>query len=226
MKRKQFCITTYYDSTYESVGNISLVTIKRYAQMHDADLFISNDVNLSLDRPPAWRKIQVIQGLFNVGYQYVLWIDADALFVQYEHSLFTSEIEQNKDLYLTAHSDGNRNIPNSGVLMVKNSFFGRSLLRKIWDLSIYKNHVWWENAAIIHLISNEDFSEHGIQNNRKKLNSHEMKKIKYLDIKWNSIPEVYNGNACAKAPIIKHYAGLPLEYRYQCMIDDFSKIKR
>jgi hypothetical protein len=226
MKKRQFCITTYYDDRYEPVGNISLLTQRKYAQMHGADFFVSNNADIECDRPIAWRKIQVIKNLFSLGYQYVLWVDADALFVRYDVSFFLNEIEYGKDVYLTAHPEGIRKIPNSGVFMVKNSFFGRRFLKRIWDLSIYTDHVWWENAAIIHLISKEDFSDHSIPNNRKTLNDHEMKKIKYLDIKWNSIPEAYEGKACVDDPIIKHYAGFPFDYRYQCMNADFIKSAR
>ena len=220
-KKEKFCITTYYDDRFKAVGDLSLLTLRAYAERHNGDVFIGN--RLKIERPIPWIKIKIIQELFRMGYKKVMWVDADAIIVRDDESIL-NECEDGKDLYLVEHWDGRRSIPNSGVMLLQKTRFTKRLLEKVWRMDQYTDHVWWENAAIIHLLSEDDFEEEGIRREAKGLKRKEMERIKFIDVKWNSIPEVYNGQASSCKPIIKHYAGFQYERRVELMEKDMAEI--
>jgi hypothetical protein len=128
---------------FEPIAAITRPGLERLASIHGLALECSNEI--PSDRPPSWHKIRVIERLFDQGYEFVLWIDADAAPVNYDPSP-VDLIRDGKDLYLVKHTIGGNEVPNMGVFLIRNSQWSRQLLRQMWDQDRYIHHKWWENG--------------------------------------------------------------------------------
>lgn len=211
-RHNRICITTYFDDAFSAIGNLSFQTLEMYAKQHNLDAIILN--NIVSDRPLPWHKILIIKELFDEDYDYVIWIDADAIFVDSGKSL-AEELEEGKDLYLVKHQIDSRVVPNTGVMVIKNSIWSRIFLDMVWEKEQYINHKWWENAAILDMLG-----YHGLLDETQpdNLNQNLIGKIKWLGLEWNSLPNICESDR----PIIKHYAGRPMEYRLAHMKQDLE----
>lgn len=179
----------------------------KYAALHKFDAVVLD--NRSSDRPLPWHKILVIEKLFSEGYEFVFWIDADAVFVRFDLNI-ADEIEDGKELYLVKHIIDGKETPNTGVFLIHNSDFSKDILSRIWNMHEYINHRWWENAALIDLLGFRELLKEGEVNN---INTELLKKIKWLDVCWNSLP----GLCESKHQIINHYAGRTFDFRLENM---------
>ncbi len=211
----KICITTYFNKTFSEMGEICLKSINKYATLNGLDLKVYNDI--FTDRPAPWYKILLIQKILSENYGYVFWVDADALFVNYESNI-KDEIEKGRELYLIKHNINGEEIPNTGVFLLKNSRWAKKLLKSIWDMEKYIYHKWWENAALMDLLGYNNL----LNNRENNLNLELLKKIKWLDLKWNSLPYICE----AADPVINHYAGRPLEFRVKNMKRDWVGISQ
>jgi len=208
--RKRVCITTYFDSTISTIGNLSYQSIRRYAEVHGMDTLLLDDI--VSDRPPPWNKILVIKEIFMRGYDFVFWIDADAIFVDYSKDI-RDIIEENKNLYLVKHTINSQEVPNTGVFLLKNNKWSHRFLDMIWEKQEYIAHKWWENAAVIDIFGYYSLLNENVPDND---NMAILSKVKWLGLEWNSLP-----NICEVAnPIIKHYAARSLDYRFAEMMND------
>lgn len=208
----KICITTYYDDKFGVIGDLCYKSIVVYAEKHGLEAVLLRGMETS--RPLPWHKILVIQRLFAAGYDYVFWIDADAIFVSYDSDI-SLEIEKGKDLYLVKHAIDAKDVPNTGVMLIKNSGWSSLLLNMIWLKEQYLNHKWWENAAVLDILGYHNVLD---ENRPNRINPNLMSKIKWLGVEWNTVPGVCE----AKQPIIHHYAGMPLEHRTTSIIKDFN----
>lgn len=160
MKKYKICMTTYFDKNFEKLGQLTLKSMKRYAKRHGFDIKLFND--LVSDRPPAWNKILIMQKVFDLGYDFVFWIDSDAVIVGEDD--IRKEIIDEKDFYLVKHFVKGRDAPNTGVVLLRNSKWGRDFLKDVWAQTEFINHRWWENAAINYLLGfSEDIKESKIK---------------------------------------------------------------
>ena len=195
------------------MGDISLSSIYKYADRHKFDVKIFDDI--ATDRAVPWNKIVILQKIFSLDYDYVVWIDADALFIHYDKDI-RDEIEQGKELYMVKHFIGGKDVPNTGVMLLKNSSWSEDFLNKTWEMKKYTNHKWWENAAVMELLGYQNLLDGGDNTFNHSL----LEKIKWLDLKWNNLPGVCETDD----PIINHYAGRPLDVRIKYMKRDASGI--
>ena len=58
------------------------------------------------------------------------------------------EIKKDKDIYLVKHGA----IPNTGMMLIKNTNFSKSLFKAVWNKEEFIYHKWWENAALNDLL--------------------------------------------------------------------------
>ena len=156
-------MTTYFDKNFEKLGSITLKSMKRYAKKNGFDIKLFNE--LVSDRPPAWNKILIMQKILDSGkYDFVFWIDSDAVIVGKED--ICNEIVDGKDFYLVKHFVKGRDAPNTGVVLLRNSKWSKDFLKTVWEKTDYINHRWWENAAINDLLGfSEDVQESKIKQN-------------------------------------------------------------
>src|SRR5260370_26476005 len=82
----KICVATSYTQDFAQMGDICATTLKIYSKKHSYTLRVIPNLVMQ-DRPSPWHRIRFIPELFNEGFDFVLWMDADALFF-----LFYSDI--------------------------------------------------------------------------------------------------------------------------------------
>lgn len=222
----KICLTTSFTKGYEGIGNLCLKSIQKYADKYGYD-FKRYDILLSSKRHIAWNKILVIQALFREGYDFVFWIDSDALFVRFDEDI-SSEIEDEKELYVVEYPrEGGKHI-DSGIFLIRNSHWSKKLLNDMWNMERYLNHcAWHDQAALIEILGligdlgDDSRKKLGFSNEWRSPNLELLRKVKKLDLKWNNSP----GRAESNNPIINHYSYLPLPIRYRKMLRDAYKAR-
>lgn len=138
----------------------------------------------------------------------MLWVDADALFMRFSPDIRT-EIIDGKDLLLVNHEVRRPlqpgatlclDVPNTGVMLLRNTDWTRSFLDAVWEKTDLIDHRFWENAAV-HALMGYHFLVDSAERNDP--DGDVMAKIGFLDRAWNSVP----GTCESADPIIRHYAG-------------------
>jgi len=195
-------VITAYNNSYKPLIDISSSIITNYCNYHSFD-YEAYKIPDNYIRPPSWSKIQyLITNLEEKKYQYILWIDADAIISGSSYDIL-SVIEPHRYIYISKDF----NAINAGVILFANNSYNLDLLYKIWNKEEYINHSWWEQAALIELIDNN-------WNNVQDY-------IKYLPNKeFNAYPLEISSNSEYRSDdssFITHFPSLPLELRITLM---------
>lgn len=205
MRRPTICICSSYSRSFSDIGDQASRTLMRYAHAFDYDVEVSIDP--PFDRHPAWHRVKLIPDLFLKGYDYVLWVDADAYFARFDVDI-CSLIIDDSDMYLVRHiSQEFRGtyVPNTGVMLVKSSDWSKELFTCLWSMTTYENHKWWDNAAFIKLLGYNSLLGEGPDLVNESISKH----INFIPDNWNFIP----GLSLSVDPIIIHYAGYDNDIR-------------
>jgi hypothetical protein len=88
----------------------------------------------------AWIKLLSIYSVLSLKYKYIIYLDSDCVFNN-------QKIPINKIIYLLKkkqmlfYSDKpwNKNLPNSGFILVKNNYFNKNFIKKWWQSYSLKN---------------------------------------------------------------------------------------
>jgi hypothetical protein len=193
---------------------ISSPTLVSYARRWKWDVVLSSE-NLAPERPPAWGKVVLIQQLLR-DFEYVLWVDSDALFVRDDRDVL-AETERDKDIYLVEHPQASEDrpvVPNSGVVLFRQGDYTADFLKRLWDKEEYIEHNWWENAALLDLLGHSLDPPWTLTSNTP-----DRAHVKFLDVAWNSVP----GQCDTASPVIRHHAradGRSFETRLAGMSSD------
>lgn len=219
------CVTTAYDQAYAEMGALCEASLLAYVQAQGLDIKVVR--GRVTDRPPAWNKIKVVESLFDHGYDFVFWVDADAVVMRRDIDI-RAEIEEGRDLYLAAHQIELRpmpgmlvrlDVPNTGVMLLRNSPWMRAFLAEVWERKEYLTHRWWENAAVIDLLGYHRLLD------PQRVNAPDpgvMARVKWLDVNWNSIP----GDCEGADPIIRHHTrAASFEERKKAMQADLERAR-
>ncbi len=200
---------------YLDLLGISATTFADYARRWGWDLVLSAE-ELSDGRPPAWGKIPFVRELLD-GYEWVLWLDADAIVVDLEADI-AGVIEPGKDLYLVEHEWGDepQRPPNSGVFLIRATDWSRRLLDRMWASEHLTFHPWWDNAALMEILG------YDLEPARLSHPNADTERVSLIDLAWNSVP-VHS----SPTPHIKHYAGSrsPTDVR-ESLLDDLAAMTR
>lgn len=221
-KKSNVCVITFYDGPFSVYGDLAWKSIEAYAERHGYDKWCFHERSTE-DRPTPWEKIVAIQKTFEAGYEFVFWVDADAVIV--ERGLpITSFTKTGKDFFMVRHSIEEGKSPNLGVVCIRNTERAKTILSDIWNMRQYIQHQWWEQAAFIDyfgIISTLSTGEQelfkGVDHtgSRKATESVEAV-VEWIDAAWNCIPHINK----EPHPIIKHYAGTSRYKRLRGMIAD------
>ena len=171
--KPSICLTTYFDKNFEKLGHICLKSIKKYGGLYNYDVKL---LNVKSNRPPAWNKILIIKKLLEdkKNYDFILWIDSDALFVRFDCDI-SKEIELGKDFYLVKHNLNGKELPNTGFFLIRNSDWSKNFIKRIWGEKKFIYHHWWENAAVNYLLGFDVKN----QNQYKNFISYQLNKLKF-----------------------------------------------
>jgi hypothetical protein len=214
----RLCLATSYSSDFADIGDYCVMTLRLYAARWGYAVHVDPDV--AINRPPAWHRVKLIPELFDKGYELVLWLDADAAFVRLDADIL-AELRPGKDLYLVEHNHPDfpsSPVPNTGVMLVRNTQWSRDLFARLWSMTQYENHNWWENAAAIHLLGYRNLLGEGSYVPDQAI----LSRIRFLDEAWNYVPDM----STSKRPIIRHHAGFPNDVRRREMPRDALRAYR
>ena len=117
------------------------------------------------ERPPAWYKIKALLQYLNDPGPKTEWVflsDADVMITDPFQKLETliADVPSTANLVWTLDAAGHL---NSGNLFIRTSelMWCKSYLERIWSMTDYNYHIWWENAAMILLfLKDEDVRAH------------------------------------------------------------------
>lgn len=123
-------------------------TFAAYATRHGYDLHLESE-RVDPTRPASWDKVQLIRALLD-DYEIVLWVDADAVFISLEEDI-ADHLPDWAFLALRENDAGRGVVPNAGVMVFRASDEAKRFLDETWALDHYRDHPWWENAAMLEL---------------------------------------------------------------------------
>ena len=171
-----------------------------YGEKHNYDVQIITEV-LTIDRPPAWSKILLIQKLLK-EYDIVLWIDSDAVIIDSSTDIL-NEINLDKtELALVEHSYAGQSHPNCGVMLFRRTKSILQFLDVVWKQVDLIDHPWWEQAAILRCLG---IDSEALPIGPGNISSRPLIEVKFLDKKWNAIRQDYPQDNIK----IRHFAGEP-----------------
>lgn len=141
--KNHFEIITAYTENISNISDLSYESMAKYGDKHGIphSRYLLED----LTRAASWYKIPLILSKFDEGAEYVMWIDADTLITNYNFDV--RSLLDDSNLYICRDING----INCGVMIWKNCQETRDILDKIWSMTDYDDHMWWEQAALMHL---------------------------------------------------------------------------
>jgi hypothetical protein len=146
------------DNNYKQLSDLSFSTVEKFCKVNNflCERFLIKDFN----RPASWFKIEkIIEEMESSKTKYFMWIDADALIYNMNFNL-ESILSTNKNFYVSK----DLNNFNLGVFIIKNNEFSLNLLKKIYSMTEYDHHIWWEQAAFIDLFEkNYNFIQDNVE---------------------------------------------------------------
>ena len=200
---------------YVDLLGIAASTYAAYARRWGWHLVLTTE-DLSDGRPAPWAKVPYVKELLD-SYEWVLWMDADAAFVDLDADI-SAEQEPDKDLHVVEHHHGHEELVATaitGVFMLRSSRWSLELLDTIWAREDLIDHMWWENAALLELLG------YTLAPARLSRPTALLSRVKFLDLAWNSVPSMPS-----PFPRINHHgAGLPIEQRKDRLLDDAATVR-
>ena len=188
-----------------------------YARRHDWSVVLTSEP-LNGERPPSWGKLQLIRELMST-YEYVFWVDADAIIVDLDRDLLAEIDTAVSDIWFARHPqdrDPGATELNAGVFAVHSTDWSRRLLTEVWNAEQFIDHNWWENAALLDLLGyslDPPFA--------KVRESHWESRVGVLDLAWNSVP----GYCESSTPAVNHHARSDHD-NFQRRLDDMAADRR
>lgn len=151
-------ITSFGVNYHQKLLGLSVPGIYKYAAKHGYDIYLPNPYSFGgnvVKLHPSWWKLVLFQHLFQ-QYDSVLWIDADVLICKFDKDI-AEDVGQDKDFGLVVHNVKNEQIPNCGVWYLNQSCM--SWLMRLYEYqNLPQSWCWWEQAALIHLLSTNEGS--------------------------------------------------------------------
>lgn len=200
-------IITYAAGEHERLLELSLPTFRRFADKHGYDLIVGEKMT---DRPPAWNKIPLL-ATHSPKYEQVVWFDADLFIVDDSDDL----PRINESHGLVRHFTAGSEVPNSGMWILNYRPAFDKIFDAIWNLEVFMNHGWWEQAALLTLMGycvppeGSDFDDTKC---RCVYETELMKACQFLRVEWNSHP-----NYQANKPRIVHCSYPDMDTRVEVM---------
>jgi hypothetical protein len=213
-------LLTAFDDSMEPVARLSIPTMQRYASRYGC-AFRAVEGN-SGDRPGAWLKIPAIREALAENFDFVWWLDADALVVRSDVDI-RSAIDPNANLQLAWHGPTattwtNSDHPphfNTGSMLIRAGTWSQDFFARLWQIGQI-DHVWKDQATLLHMLGYDDILGLGPENPAAADRAH----VARLDPIWNAIP----GLAAAADSIIHHYAGIDNDVRLPLMEFDLKTL--
>lgn len=128
-----------------------LASKRAYAEKHGYDLHIGGADVWDRSRPIQWSKFNYIRKYLD-SYDYIFWSDADVIILDQDKSLETQVLPllpADKDILWTYDACNHYN--NGHLLIRGRSAWVRDYFNRCYEQTQFLHHIWWDNAAMIHL---------------------------------------------------------------------------
>lgn len=187
-------IVTYAAGAHEELLDVALPTYERFAKLYGYDVIVGEKL---CDLPPAWNKIPLLLNALH-HYEEVVWFDCDLVVVDPREDF--QKFADDKEHSVVRHFEDNSEVPNSGVWRLRKGAI--PLLYDVMSLEVFRNHGWWEQAALLTLMGYTVPPEGSHFPDTKCKCVHQTrwyKACQFMRLKWNSHP-----NYRADNPIVIH----------------------
>lgn len=199
-------IITGYTENIKQLSDLSYDSLQKYCSLHNINH--TRYLITETDRPPSWYKVKLILSEFQKGAEYVMWVDSDTTVINFDFNIL--DLLDESEIYLSKDING----INCGIMIWKKSDISIEILNKVWSLTEFINHNWWEQAAFRSLY---DINFNNLQNITKIINQHDLNSYDY-NLYGMNYPE---GQWSASSFLI-HFPGLSNERRIQ-LINQFKE---
>lgn len=151
------CVCTAFTEDY-SIGHICAYVNHKYATLHKYSFHCeidSYDNMLNAIHPRThctWYKVKLLLKLLELDYDYILWIDADAVVVNPSITVEELVTRGGGRPLILAENMNSGFLVNAGVLLVANTPWSHMFWRKVWDIEKYHSVFFYEQSALLHVL--------------------------------------------------------------------------
>lgn len=205
MKR---CIVTFAAGAHEELLEISCPGYEDFARRHGYDFRAGEEV--LPDWPAAWNKVPLLLHALQ-DYEEVVWFDCDLVVVDPRADF--PPMRAGALHALVRHFERDSEVPNTGVWRLRRG--AAPLLAKTMELLVFKDHGWWEQAAVMTLMGytvppqDSEFAETRCRRVQK---TQWWERCQFMPVAFNSHP-MYR----APAPLIVHCSYPAMSQRIEVM---------
>lgn len=143
-------LTSFAFGPQEKLLDVSIPTLRKYAQSHNYDLFIPSEnyfTTKTKERHYSWWKIELITKLFE-NYDRILWIDADVIICDFTIDIM-AEIDDDSHVGMVVHKTGDGYVPNCGIWALDKKCM--NWFAELWNYNnLPRSNGWWEQAAMLY----------------------------------------------------------------------------
>lgn len=143
LKKSKLCVLSFATKDIAFYAERIFKNNKAYAEKHGYDWREYWDIK-DESRPPAWSKIKYIEETLSKGYDWVFWIDADAVIMNDSIDL-GKFLDDNYDFILCKDAFS----WNTGAWFIKNTPEALELLKQTWEAEEYIDAFLWEQGAFM-----------------------------------------------------------------------------
>ena len=199
-QRRAGVICTMAHGPHRQLLEVTRPALERYGERHGYDVQVVES-RLAPARPVSWGKIALLHSLV-ASYRVVCWVDADALVLDGAPDI-RNDLRGPPFLHLVEHRVQGERRPNAGVMVLRGGRLAARFLERVWDQHQFVQHMWWESAAVAHLLG------YRVSPTMRPARASAWRPlVGFLDRSWNSIP-----HDPSPQPHIVHFPGLPLPER-------------
>lgn len=166
-------LVTLAVGTHEELLEIALPSFHQFADRHGYETIVAD---VECERPPSWHKVPAIRGCL-MEYDEVLWVDADVVIVDSSEDL---SVPADAWQAMVAHHTNCGEVPNLGVWLVRRPML--PILDRIWTMTQYLDHGWWEQAAMCDLLG---YREWPLRRTLQSIPVDLYARTHFLDPVWN-----------------------------------------
>jgi hypothetical protein len=142
-------IITAYTSNIQELSDLSYDSLIRYGTKHNIP--VVRQLLTNPTRPASWHKIECILNTLEYS-NYVMWIDCDTTIIDYDFNI--TEMLDESEIYVSRDING----INCGIMIWRNTPRTLEILNKIWSMTEFLNHQWWEQAAF-HKLYDDNYND-------------------------------------------------------------------
>src|SRR6266702_1531010 len=158
--RPSLCLLTAYDSVQQPLAAITIPRMQAFAETHGYEKRVIHGD--SWKRPRGWLKIEVIRAALEDNFDFVLWMDVDAIVLRNDIDVRTAAVDE-AHLHMAWHGPDTSEILaadfvphfNSGVMLIRVHDWSREFFRRVWEIDEFP-HPWFDQATILHLLGYDE----------------------------------------------------------------------